>query len=268
MDAFVLRKMKVADGSPIQYKWDAETVENASVNALIGKEISISFSGKIVCEGCGKITRKSFAQGYCYDCFQTHPATEECVLRPELCRAQFGEARDMEWATRNHLAPHFVYLAFSSNIKVGITRRNQIPTRWIDQGALQAIKCLEVPNRHVAGVAEVFLKQFYSDKSAWQRMLQTNSISWDINLADEKKAVLEKLPAELQKYSSGEDELFHFEYPTGKLENKLVAESLDKQAKIDGKLTGIKGQYLIFDYCRVFNVRKHTGYEVELKINE
>lgn len=266
MGTFVLRKMKVNNGVPIQYNWDTELEYATSLNTLIGKKLSFEFTGRIICEGCGKNTRKSFAQGYCYPCYQTHPATEACVLRPELCRAQLGEARDLNWATKHHLVPHFVYLAYSSNIKVGITRDSQIPTRWIDQGALKAIKCLKVPNRHVAGVVEVFLKQFYSDKSAWQKMLQTSSVGWDIDLAEEKNTLLSKLPSELKQYADAEAEVQSFTYPIGNIEPKLTTLSLDKTNNIEGTLTGIKGQYLIFDNARVFNVRKHTGYEVKLEI--
>jgi hypothetical protein len=40
--------------------------------------------------------------------------------------------------------------------------------------------------------------------------------------------------------------------------------SFDKTPHISGKLTGIRGQYLYFDENMVINVRRHTGYEIEL----
>lgn len=268
MEPFVLRKMRVKYAQPIEYFWDIDDVENVSVNALIGKNISLTHSGLITCQGCGKKTKKSFAQGFCYTCFQTNPATEACVLRPELCKIHLGEARDIEWAKRNHLAPHFVYLAFSSNIKVGITRHNQIPIRWIDQGALQAIQCLEVPNRHIAGVAEVFLKNYYSDKSAWQKMLQTIKVGWDIDLEQEKQNAVSNLPEELRQYVVNDNTISEFQYPVNHLADKLSTLSFDKTPVVKGKLTGIKGQYLVFDNKNVINLRKHTGYEIALKIED
>lgn len=268
METFILRKMLVRNAQPIEYCWDLGNDENPSVNELIGKDISITFSGVIKCQGCGKKTKKSFAQGFCYNCYQTHPSTEPCVLRPELCKIHIGEARDIEWAEKNHLAPHFVYLAFSSNIKVGVTRHNQIPIRWIDQGALKAIKCLKVPNRHIAGIAEVFLKNFYSDKSAWQKMLKTDVVSWDIDLMQEKQNAIEKLPEELGQYAIIENEVMELYYPSHQVADKISSISLDKTPFLKGKLTGIKGQYLIFDHKNVLNVRKHTGYEVALKIED
>ena len=35
---------------------------------------------------------------------------------------------------------------------------------------------------------------------------------------------------------------------------------------IEGRLWGIKGQYLIFDDGSVLNIRKHNGYNITLEI--
>ncbi len=259
-----LRKMSAEAGSTVQYSIRDKAGNAHAVNDWIGKKVSIAFSGTIHCVGCGKTTRKSFAQGYCYNCFQTHPDTEECVLRPELCKAHLGIARDLEVATKNHLAPHYVYLSYTSNIKVGITRETQVPTRWIDQGALAAIKLLKVPNRHIAGVAEVFLKNYYSDKSAWQRMLASTDV--DTDLLSEKESLREKLSSELLQYWSDDDEVTMLQFPTGDLASSVKSLNLDKTPTIGGVLTGVKGQYLIFDQQNVINVRKYSGYEVNITV--
>lgn len=64
---------------------------------------------------------KSFAQGYCFPCFQRTPETEECVLRPELCKANEGVARDIDFAKEHCLIDHFVFLSYTINIKVRVT---------------------------------------------------------------------------------------------------------------------------------------------------
>ena len=162
-----------------------------SVNDLIGKQITISFANRITCVGCGKDTKKSFAQGYCYPCFISVPQTEECVLRPELCKAHEGIARDMEYARDNCLVDQYVYLALSGGLKVGVTRYHQIPNRWVDQGATKAIKLLVAKNRFTAGLIEVALKKIMADKTNWRKMLMGNDD--DIPLTGEKHKALEFL---------------------------------------------------------------------------
>lgn len=260
----VLQKMKSEYHFPVRYFLETKDGEKYDLNSHIGKLLTLTYQGEIVCQGCQKSIKKSFAQGYCYNCFLTHPDTEECVLRPELCKAHLGIARNMEDAAVKHLAPHYVYLSSTSNLKVGVTRETQIPYRWIDQGASQAIKILKVPNRHIAGVAEVFLKQFYKDKTAWQKMILSTYIS-DM-LLPEKEKIIGLLPKELSQYADIDNKIVNIEYPVGNLAGSVQATTLDKQNSIRGVLTGIKGQYLIFDEKVVFNVRSHSGYCVKIEI--
>ena len=126
--------------------------EPIDMNAKIGQTIKLSFSGEINCIACNRPTKKSFGQGFCYPCFRSAPEASECIIRPELCRAHEGEARDMAWAEKHCLVEQIVYLARSSAVKVGITRSTQMPTRWIDQGATDAIVFARVPNRYTAGL--------------------------------------------------------------------------------------------------------------------
>ncbi len=233
------------------------------MNALLDKQIRFVFQGQINCVSCGKITRKSFGQGFCYQCFTTSPLAEECVLKPQLCRAHLGIARDINWAQEHCLQPHYVYLANTGNLKVGVTRRSQIPTRWIDQGASSAIKLCQTPNRHIAGIIETYLMQFYKDKTSWRRMV-TNEEPSSIDLVNAKKEALALLPGELQQYALDDNTLFLAQYPVLQWPQNPVQINLDNDAEIDGTLKGIKGQYLFFDRERILNIRRFSGYLIDL----
>jgi hypothetical protein len=237
------------------------------INALIGKEISMKFDGLINCIACGKKTKTSFGQGFCYNCLQTAPEASETVMRPELSKAHFGIARDMDWAREHDLIDHFVYLAVSGELKVGVTRHHQVPTRWIDQGATEAIILAKTPNRHISGVIEVYLKNFFSDKTAWQAMLK-NKTDRKYNLQEEKLNALHLLPAELQQYFHNDNQIWKINYPCSVYPEKITSVSFDKDPEISGILAGIKGQYLIFSDGRVLNVRKHSGYWLEINVND
>lgn len=256
-----LSKMKTTLDDPIQYHLSLS--EELCINDFIGKEITLTWSGRINCTSCGKVTKKSFGQGFCYPCFINSPNAAECILRPELCRAHLGEGRDPEWEEKHHNQPHVVYLAASSAVKVGVTRAEQVPTRWIDQGATAAIRLAEVPNRYEAGRIEVSLKEFFTDKTSWQRMLK-NEIDESIDLEEEKWSLEDQLPQDIMEYFSENDEIIELNYPVIEFPEKVKSVGFDKVPTIQGKLMGIKGQYLIFDGGLVLNIRKHTGYYVEI----
>lgn len=257
-----IRKMKTELDSPVKYS--LVMGENlVDMNSLIGSKISMSFAGQINCVSCGKQTKTSFGQGFCYNCLQTAPEASESIMRPELSKSHFGIARDIEWAEKHDLIDHYVYLAVSSELKVGVTRNHQIPTRWIDQGASYAIKLAQTPNRHIAGVIEVFLKTYFTDKTNWRAMLK-NEILKDFDLVAEKKRVSELLPSELRKYVDDNNDVTEIIYPVEKYPEKIKSIGFDKLPEIEGTLAGIKGQYLIFDNSRVLNMRKHNGYYLTL----
>jgi hypothetical protein len=258
----LLHKMKVEFGNPIQY---ALNFENQLVlNDFIGKKIRLNFLNEIICTSCGKKTNKSFNQGFCYNCFLKAPESAECIIRPELCRAHLGEGRDVLWEETHHNQIHYVYLALSDVVKVGVTRNTQIPTRWIDQGAHAAIILAETPNRYLAGVLEVELKNHFSDKTNWQKMLK-NEIDLSVDLVNEKWSLEEVLPEDLLQYFSENDEITEFSYPVLAFPKKVKSVSFDKETSIEGVLTGIKGQYLIFEDDRVINIRKHTSYLIDFE---
>ena len=170
--------------NPISYKLPIGN-NTIDMNGLINTNINLSFDGEIRCIACDNKIKKTFMQGYCYPCFISSPQTSECILKPELCRAHEGEARDMEWSEKYCLTDQYIYLALTSNLKVGVTRHTQIPTRWIDQGAHKTIVFAKTPNRYLAGMIEKEVSQHISDKTYWRRMLLGEYPN--LNLVDEKK---------------------------------------------------------------------------------
>lgn len=258
----VLGKMPTSFINPVQYRLPLGA-DLVAMNELLNRRISLRFTGSIFCTVCGKKTYKSFGEGLCYNCFATAADNAECILRPELCLAHEHKGRDVDWELRNHLQPHFVYLALVNEIKVGVTRSTQIPTRWIDQGANRAIILAETPYRQIAGLIEVSLKEFLSDKTHWSKMLR-NEFNAAIVLEEEKQRIRELMPEPLRQYFSANNEIVELQYPVTVYPEKVKSIGFDKQPEINAVLTGIRAQYLMFEGGQVFNVRKHSGYEVEL----
>lgn len=256
---------EIAIANKVQYQLPLGQ-QKVYMNDLIGSEVTLNYEGEIHCIHCGRKTKTSFSQGYCYPCFISLPQTDACILRPELCEAHHGVSRDMEWSEQNCLQDHFVYLANSSGLKVGVTRHSQIPTRWIDQGAWQAIKLARTPNRHIAGTIEVELKKHMMDKTNWRNMLM-DKIDRSLDLRMLKESTAEILPEAMQDYVSLDDEVLEFQYPVLFYPEKVKSINLDKTAQFSGRLTGIKGQYLIFEDGYVINMRKYGGYSLSLSVN-
>lgn len=258
-----LLKMTSVYNTPVDYYLTLEN-EQIHVNKLLGQNIKISFAGLINCIKCGRKTNKSFSQGFCYPCFTTAPEAEPAVVSPELDMAHLGISRDMEWAKTHSLIDHFVYLAVSSGLKVGVTRHTQIPTRWIDQGASYAIKLAKTPYRNLAGQIEVELKKHFADKTNWRNML-ANIYDSQINLLEEKNRASALLSTDLRKYITEDNEISHISYPVLEYPTKVNSLNLDKNPVFEGKLMGIKGQYLIFANGIVMNIRSHGGYFVNFE---
>ena len=258
-----LTKMQTELGNPIRYYL---VFENSflNVNQLLGKEIEIIFDG-YQCLNCSK-QKKIFRQGFCYDCFYSSPAVGDWIMKPELSTAHLGIAdRDLDYESRVQLRPHIVYFASSSEIKVGVTRDSQVPTRWIDQGAEQALAIVEVPNRYLAGITEVALKSHFADKTNWRKMLTNDIVA--VDLMDEKQKVFELLPNEVREhFDMAAFKVAPLQYPVLEYPKKITSLSLDKNPSFQGKLTGIKGQYLIFENGTVFNVRSNEGYKVRISV--
>jgi hypothetical protein len=232
------------------------------LNPFIGSKIKLVYLNQINCLSCGKKTKKSFGQGFCYPCFMNAPEASPCILRPELCEAHLGKGRDLEFEEKHHNQPHIVYLALNSAIKIGVTRDTQVPTRWIDQGAASAIALAEVPYRRLAGEIEVFMKEKYTDKTNWQRMLK-NEILQGVDLLEEREENAELMDqANLGEYISDSEDIISINYPVLEYPKLVKSLNFDKEPVVEGVLTGIKGQYLMFDAKYVINIRKFSGYHL------
>lgn len=233
------------------------------LNEWIGKKIEVRHTGKFICLDCQKSVKKFYSQGLCYICTMSSPMNSECIIRPELCQAHLGIGRDIEWEKTHHNQPHIVYLANSGGLKVGVTRADQIPTRWIDQGADETIILAKTPYRQLAGMIEVFLKDYLSDKTNWRTMLKNQKVE-GINLLEEKYHYANLLKSSFESYICEDDTIYTLHYPTTLLTQSIQSIKLEKVEQLRGTLTGIKGQYLIFDAKNVLNIRSHAGYEVEM----
>ncbi|MDO7138067.1 DUF2797 domain-containing protein [Algibacter lectus] len=258
----VLTKMETEFSNPIQYYlvFDSDFI---NMNQLIGKEISIEFV-KYQCLNCG-LDKPIYRQGYDKQCFFETAQTGDWIMRPELSTAHLGqEDRDLEYEKRVQLQPHIVYLANSSNVKVGVTRKTQVPTRWIDQGAHEALEIVEVPNRYLAGVTEVALKSYVADKTNWRKMLKNDNE--DENLVEWRDRLKQYIPDEAAQYFIENNTETHLDFPVDKYPLKPKSLNIKKELKYTGKLVGIKGQYLIFDDETVFNIRSNEGIVVKISV--
>lgn len=258
-----LSKMKTFQETPVLYKLELGQ-EELNLTSYVGKELKLVYSGKILCSNCGKKTKKSYGQGFCYPCTMKLAECDLCILKPETCHYDKGTCREPSWGEENCLKPHVVYLANSSGLKVGITRRTQVPIRWMDQGASAALPILEVKTRLASGLVEVLFKKLIADKTDWRKMLKGEPEV--IDLVSWKEKLLAELADELKghEYTVLNEPQWNFKYPVEQYPEKVTSFNLDKTNEIKGKLMGIKGQYMIFD-TGVFNVRSHSGYEVTIE---
>lgn len=264
-----IRKMHTELGDVVQYTlplYDVlEENETVPLNGLIGETISIHFDGTIHCVVTGKRIKKAYGEGMSYDAFRSSPLAVESIIRPELCQAHLGIAlRDLEWEVERHVKPHFVYLSLTSGIKVGVTRATQIPTRWIDQGAVEALLLAETPYRQASGLIEVALKAYIADKTNWRNMLK-NTFTNTTSLAEEKEKLKALIPDELKQYCLADNTVTSISYPVMKYPEKVTSMKLDKVPEIEKRLVGIKGQYLMFDDNTVMNMRSHAGYQITIE---
>ena len=265
--------MKTKLSTPVEYQLPVDDAL-LDLNPHIGGRIRLEYQGEINCVSCGRKTSKSYAQGHCYPCFISLAECDMCIIKPETCHYDAGTCREPEWGQQHCMQPHYVYLANSSGIKVGITRRSQVPTRWIDQGASQALPILRAGTRYLSGLLEVALKEHVSDRTDWRKMLKGDAESLDlIAIRDELLETCSLQISEMeQKFGSENIELLSAEpvveiqYPVQHYPEKVKSLNLDKTPLIDAELLGIKGQYLIMD-AGVINIRKYSGYKLDVDLN-
>jgi len=268
-----LRKMPAEAGEPVAYTI-AVGDTRIPLNELIGKPLRFDFNGIIRCIHCDRTTKKSFSQGFCYPCFRKLAACDSCIMSPEKCHYHLGTCREPEWGETHCMVEHVVYLANSSGLKVGITRASQVPTRWIDQGAVDAIPMVRVATRYIAGLVEVACKAHVADRTNWRAMLKGDVPT--LSLGDERRRILGLIAGDLEvlREAHGQESIREVDeqglalsYPVEVWPEKIKAHNLDKTPEVEGVLEGIKGQYLILD-TGVINIRKFTGYEVRFRVVE
>jgi len=265
-------KMKVQLSSPVEYQLPVDD-NLIDMNPHIGGNIKLDYQGEINCISCGRKTSKSYAQGHCYPCFIALAECDMCILKPETCHYDAGTCREPEWAQQHCMQPHYVYLANSSGIKVGITRGSQIPTRWIDQGASQALPIFRVASRYQSGLLELAIKQHVSDRTDWRKLLKGDAEPRDLAaMRDELAAVCSDQVVGLQTRFGNEniefladETMVEIEYPVEQYPEKVKSLNLDKSPQVEGVLIGIKGQYLILD-SGVINIRKYSGYKLDVDL--
>ena len=245
-----------------------------NLNLCIGRQITIDFSGAIHCCNCGKSTKKSFNQGFCWTCFKSLACCDSCIMSPEKCHYAQGTCREPQWGERFCMTDHVVYLANSSGLKVGITRSTQIPTRWIDQGAIQALPIARVATRRLSGLVEDMFRSEVNDRTNWRAMLKGDVEPLD--MLTERDRLLEQFGKRVQILRANhgmqsvellpDADAVDISYPLPEPPKKVTSLSLDKQSKVEGVLKGIKGQYLVLD-TGVINIRKFTAYQVSVQIH-
>ncbi len=262
-----LSKMAIRLEQPAQYELKVGE-QRLPLNPLIGQSLTLNFTGNIYCDACGRKTSKSYSQGHCFPCMKKLARCDMCIMKPETCHFARGTCREPEWGETHCMIPHFVYLANTSGLKVGITRHSQVPTRWLDQGATQALPILKVATRQLSGLVEVALAKLVADKTNWRAMLKGDGES--IDLKAEAARLLPAIEEKLAELGSQfgvdaierlDETVVDIRYPVDHYPGKIASHNFDKVPEVSGVLLGIKGQYLIFD-TGVINIRKFTGYEV------
>jgi len=265
-----LSKMRAELGDVVRYQLPLGD-QLIEMNELLGKRISLSYVGAINCLHCGRKTKKSFSQGFCYPCFTKLPQCDSCIMSPEKCHFHQGSCRDAAWGEQHCFVPHIVYLSNASGLKVGITRGTQVPTRWIDQGAIQAIPAFRVSARILSGLVERMYGEHISDRTNWRAMLKGSVEPLEmIKLREEMYLRCQEEITQLQNIHGLqsiqpilEGEVVEIAYPVLQYPTKVVTHNMDKEPDVDGVLLGIKGQYLMLD-TGVINLRKYTSYKITL----
>ncbi len=264
-----LHKMQVSLHQPVEYQLNLAGT-TIHLHEYLGKRLRLSSLNTIHCIHCGRQTKKSFAQGFCYPCFRSLAQCDICIMSPEKCHFDQGSCREPEWGEQNCMQDHYIYLSNTSGVKVGITRHTQLPTRWIDQGAVQALAVIKVSKRYYSGLIETAFKEYLNDKTNWRNMLKNDYN--DLNLLEVFQNVWPKVEAKLDNdllndlnVVAGSEQQLEINYPALRYPEKITSFNLDKNPVIEDTLIAIKGQYLIFEQG-VVNIRKYAGYEVTLEI--
>ncbi|MFA0413832.1 DUF2797 domain-containing protein [Vibrio renipiscarius] len=264
-----LQKMRASLDHEVHYHLPVGE-QLVDLKPFVGKSLTLTHTGNIFCQSCGKKTKKSYSQGHCFVCMKKLASCDMCIMKPETCHYEQGTCREPQWGEENCMVDHYVYLSNTSSLKVGITRHTQIPTRWIDQGATQGLPILKVKTRYISGLVEIELAKHIADKTNWRMLLKEDGapLPLEDKFAELLPFIEDKIAEIKQQFGDDAVEILNesvtpIAYPVTEHPTKIVSHNFDKNPVVTGTLKGIKGQYLIFD-TGVINVRKFTSYEVEV----
>ena len=205
----------------VEYKFILDRSE-IDLPFRLGEEIEIEATGNIHCVSCGVKTPKSYSQGHCFKCFKTKAACDMCIMKPETCHYHLGTCREDSFAHEVCFQPHIVYLANSSALKVGITRLGQMPTRWLDQGATQALPIMQVGSRRLSGQLEIMFGSQVADKTDWRKLLKGEAEP--LNLIEIRERLIEEFAPKIQSIRDEFSQNLEFNETIELLENELPRE--------------------------------------------
>jgi hypothetical protein len=265
---------KLDSNNIVQYKLPLAAIDengeqqSIALNPLIGRKLTLVFHSTIACKNCGTTTKKSYSQGFCYPCMAKLAQCDMCIMKPETCHHHLGTCREPKWGEQHCMVDHYVYLSNTSGLKVGITRHTQIPTRWIDQGATQALPLFKVRTRLQSGLVETALAELVSDKTNWRAMLKGSNAPIDLKAQAQVliPQIADRLAEIKLKYGEEAVQLLNEKvvdivFPVSQYLTRISSFNFDKTSTISGILLGIKGQYLIFEEG-VINMRKFSSYQI------
>lgn len=259
-----LRKMEHDFAEPIQYFLSLDE-KRQEVSSQIGRTLTLEFGGTITCIECGRKIKKTYDQGYCFPCSRDLPENDLCSVKPELCEHENGNEAAKEFWREYCNVDHYVYLSLTSGVKVGVTRHWNIPSRWIDQGAVEGLIIAKTPERKLAGLIEVALAKHMADKTNWRKMLKGEVD--EIDLMEWRDKVVQWVPEDLKQYLVQGEVIRRLQYPVQATPEKISSHNLDKEPVFTDRLTGIKGQYLILGK-KVINLRKYGGYHLKFEFTD
>ncbi|WP_273365203.1 DUF2797 domain-containing protein [Alicyclobacillus herbarius] len=258
-----LRELTHRVANPVAYRLHTDTA-SLPLNAAIGSRIQIHFLEQKRCIHCGRIVKKLYQNGYCFPCVRTLAECDLCIVKPHECHYHQGTCRNPNWGEAHCMIPHYVYLAVSSGVKVGLTRKGREFTRWVDQGAVKAMLFAEVPTRKQAGELEMELAKRIPDKTNWRKMLADDIEDTDLEAL--RNELMPAVEADWRPFLVSDATVHYFSYPRmEKAQVDLTTLALDRQPHIEAELIGVKGQYLLLSNG-VFPVKRHAGYKVQISV--
>ena len=88
----------------------------------------------------------------------------------------------------------------------------------------------------------------------------------DLDLFEFREKAHQLFPEDLKCYALENEKVQNLVYPVESVPEKITSHNLDKIPEFEDRLTGIKGQYLIFE-TRVINMRKYSGYHIDFNFD-